>query len=218
SVSKSHQRLRGQSGIIKLTLKENLDFNTTFDALRKFNGVIESVEPNPIVTRSSVGRAVSSPNTRTTRHAKDKRTPPNPSTIIALIDTGIDIRHRDLKDALWLNGSEKSGPTGSDDDRNGFTNDTRGWNFTDDSNDITDDNGHGTQTAGIIPQSAIRNPRVPIRILPLKALDHTGRGTIADVVEAMDYAVARHAAVINCSFGAPAYSRAMFDAIKRAET
>ena len=34
----------------------------------------------------------------------------------------------------------------------------------------------------------------------------------------MDYAVTHHAAVINCSFGAPAYSRAMLDAIRRAET
>jgi subtilisin family serine protease len=213
SVSKSHHRLRGQSGIIKLTLKEELGFDTALNTLQQYTGVIEWVEPNYLVNRAGGGRTDSSSRSRTTGQAEEKRTSPNPSAIIALIDTGVDIRHRDLRDALWLNAVEKSGLSGSDDDSNGFADDARGWNFIDDSNDINDDNGHGTQVAGIITQS-----RANLSILPLKALDRTGRGTIAEVVEAIDYAVARRAAVINCSFGAPAYSRAMFDAIQRAET
>src|SRR5262249_61769723 len=44
------------------------------------------------------------------------------------------------------------------------------------------------------------------------------RGELAAVLDAMDDAVARRPAVINCSFGVPAYSRAMLDAIKRAES
>jgi hypothetical protein len=121
---------------------------------------------------------------------------PGPETLIAIIDTGIDRNHRDLRHAL------------SSDE---------GWNFIDDDSNLADDNGHGTQVAGVI-QSAISNSQSQIRILPLKALDRSGDGTIADVVEAIDYAIAKHAAVINCSFGAPAYSHAMLDAIKRAET
>jgi hypothetical protein len=49
-------------------------------------------------------------------------------------------------------------------------------------------------------------------------LNDSGSGTVADVVEAMDYAVTRRASVINCSFGSPAFSQAMLEAIKRAET
>ncbi|MGH9848191.1 MAG: S8 family serine peptidase, partial [Blastocatellia bacterium] len=120
-----------------------------------------------------------------------------PTTIVALIDTGIDPNHHALKHALSPND---------------------GWNFITGDNNFSDDNGHGTQIAGIIVQSAISNLQSSIKLLPLKALDHTGAGTVADVVEAMDYAVAHHAAVINCSFGAPAYARALLDAIQRAET
>src|SRR5262249_48311005 len=153
SVSKSHQWLRGQSGIVKLTLKDNLDFNATFDALCRFDGVIESVQQNYLVKRASAGPTSGLPKTPKTRHTKDRPTPTNLPTVIALIDTGIDIHHRGLKGALWLNGSEKSGLSGSDDDRNGFTDDTRGWNFINDSNDVIDDNGHRTHVAGIIAQS-----------------------------------------------------------------
>lgn len=53
-------------------------------------------------------------------------------------------------------------------------------------------------------------------VMPLKALDASGKGTVAAVVEAMDFAIEHQASVINCSFGAPAYSRAMLEAINRA--
>jgi hypothetical protein len=52
-----------------------------------------------------------------------------PSTIIAVIDSGVDLRHRALKRHLWLNQSEQSGAGSYDDDSNGFVDDTRGWNF-----------------------------------------------------------------------------------------
>ncbi|MEP7340786.1 MAG: S8 family serine peptidase, partial [Acidobacteriota bacterium] len=55
-------------------------------------------------------------------------------------------------------------------------------------------------------------------ILPLKALDATGSGAISDVVEAMDFAVAHGAAVINCSFGTSGFSQSLLDAINRAAT
>src|SRR5205085_11507075 len=49
-------------------------------------------------------------------------------------------------------------------------------------------------------------------------LDATGSGAISDVVEAMDYAVAHGAGVINCSFGTSGFSQALLDAINRAGT
>ncbi len=55
-------------------------------------------------------------------------------------------------------------------------------------------------------------------VMALKALDARGRGTIADVVEAMDYAVAQRVAVITCSFTTSGKSQALLEAIKRAAT
>ncbi|MCI0524019.1 MAG: S8 family serine peptidase, partial [Acidobacteria bacterium] len=175
--------------------------------------MIEWVEPNFIVKRAGVG-VRSSGFSR--KRPSSNRLKAELQTIIAVVDSGVDLRHRDLKRHLWLNHSEKSGAGSYDDDLNGFVDDTRGWNFVADNNDVSDDLGHGAQVAGVIASQLDRQPA--ISILPLKALNHTGEGTVADVVEAMDYAVARRAAVINCSFGSPAFSQAMLEAIKRAET
>ncbi len=48
--------------------------------------------------------------------------------VVAVIDSGLDIRHEDLKDRLWVNLGEIPG-TGRDDDGNGYIDDVHGWNF-----------------------------------------------------------------------------------------
>jgi len=56
---------------------------------------------------------------------KDK---PSRSVTVAVIDSGIDIDHEDLKSVIWIN--EKEIPNnGIDDDKNGYTDDVHGWNF-----------------------------------------------------------------------------------------
>jgi subtilisin family serine protease len=147
----------------------------------------------------AVSQVGHTPLTKPTRLKAELRTQ-TPSTIIAVIDSGIDLTHSSLKHRVWLNNAG----------------DLRGWNFVADNDDVTDDLGHGTQVAGIIASQLKR--RSSIAILPLKALNRSGEGTIADVVEAIDYAVARRAAVINCSFGTNAFSRAMLEAVNRAES
>ena len=57
---------------------------------------------------------------------KDKK--PKKSIIVAVIDSGIDTTHEDLKPVLWKNPGEIPG-NGIDDDRNGYTDDVYGWNF-----------------------------------------------------------------------------------------
>jgi subtilisin family serine protease len=168
--------------------------------LRTLDAAIEWVEPNYIVRRAAVrSPGVRSPGVRSPGFSRKRgqaarrKTTPGPETLVALIDTGIDRNHPDLRHFL------------SSED---------GWNFIDDDGNLADDNGHGTQVAGIIQS----NSQSQIRLLPLKALDRSGDGTIAEVVEAFDHAIAKHAAVINCSFGTQAYSRALLDAVKRAET
>ncbi|MEZ4857379.1 MAG: S8 family peptidase [Flavobacteriaceae bacterium] len=52
----------------------------------------------------------------------------NNKVIVAVIDSGIDIEHEDLKDIIWVNKDEIAG-NGIDDDKNGYVDDIHGWNF-----------------------------------------------------------------------------------------
>lgn len=53
---------------------------------------------------------------------------PSRTVIVAVIDSGVDIEHEDLKDNLWINTDEIAG-NGQDDDKNGYVDDIHGWNF-----------------------------------------------------------------------------------------
>src|SRR6186997_2879802 len=50
------------------------------------------------------------------------------TVLVAVIDSGIDTLHEDLKPILWRNPKEIPG-NGIDDDKNGYTDDIYGWNF-----------------------------------------------------------------------------------------
>jgi cell wall-associated protease len=52
----------------------------------------------------------------------------NVKVIVAVVDSGVDIDHEDLKDIIWTNKKEIAG-NGIDDDKNGFIDDIHGWNF-----------------------------------------------------------------------------------------
>lgn len=56
---------------------------------------------------------------------KDK---PSKKVIVAVMDTGVDINHEDLKDNIWVNLKEIAGNE-IDDDKNGYVDDVHGWNF-----------------------------------------------------------------------------------------
>jgi subtilisin family serine protease len=79
--------------------------------------------------------------------------------IIGHLDTGVDITHSDLADRIWVNPGEDLNGNGTidpseingiDDDDNGYADDFYGWAFDTNSNQVQDDNGHGTSTAGIV--------------------------------------------------------------------
>lgn len=53
---------------------------------------------------------------------------PSKTVLVAIIDSGIDIDHEDLKDVIWTNPNEVPG-NGVDDDKNGYVDDVHGWNF-----------------------------------------------------------------------------------------
>src|SRR5690606_21014613 len=50
------------------------------------------------------------------------------TVVVAVIDSGIDIEHEDLKDVIWVNKGEIP-DNGIDDDKNGYVDDVHGWNF-----------------------------------------------------------------------------------------
>lgn len=135
------------------------------------------------------------------------------SVIVAVIDSGADYLHPDLRANIWSNPDEIP-DNGLDDDGNGYRDDVRGWNFVSNNNDPMDDSvdkngaplGHGSHVAGII--GAVGNNGLgvsginwSVRIMPLKFFDARGDGTTADAIKAIEYAVAKGAKVINASYG-----------------
>ncbi len=73
----------------------------------------------------------------------------NREIVVAVIDTGIDVQHEDLKDNIWKNPKEIPG-NNIDDDKNGYVDDVHGWNFVRNNAEVRDTHGHGTHIAGII--------------------------------------------------------------------
>lgn len=148
-----------------------------------------------------------------------------PSVTVAVIDTGVDYNHPDLKANMWVNDGEIPG-NGIDDDGDGYVDDIHGCSTVSDarfhSGDPMDDHGHGTHVAGII---AAANNRVGIvgvaynaKIMAIKAGQATGVFLQSDIAEAIVYAYTHGADVINMSFGGSACSIAVQDALQQAYT
>jgi subtilisin family serine protease len=149
------------------------------------------------------------------------------SIIVATLDTGIDYRHPDLVDNLWLNSAEIPN-NGIDDDGDGIIDDVYGivinggvvgGNPWDD--DFADT--HGTHVAGIIGATGnnaigVSGVNWRVRLMAIKFLHGPlGEGDLADAVTGMAYAVGHGAKVINCSFEVPGSSRALAEAIGEAD-
>lgn len=130
-------------------------------------------------------------------------------SVIAVIDTGVQLDHPDLSTNIWTNGAETPG-NGIDDDGNGFVDDVNGWDFVDNDNDANPtgvgiDKSHGTHVAGIAAARLNNGAGVVgvapgAKIMPVRAFSSDGTASTADVLNALDYAVQNGADVVNMSF------------------
>ena len=128
--------------------------------------------------------------------------------VVAIIDSGVDIDHEDLKGNIWTNHGEIAG-NGIDDDRNGYVDDLHGWNFRENSPAIVAGN-HGTHIAGIVGAEwgngvGIAGVARSVRLMTLEVSSSDDGWTRPRVVEAIRYAVNNGADIINLSFGGPFY-------------
>ena len=145
----------------------------------------------------------------------------DPSVVVAVIDSGVDYEHQDLKDNMWVNTGEIPG-NGIDDDGNGYVDDYYGVDILTGKGNGGDTNGHGTHVAGII---AARHNHVGtlgiaynVKIMSVKAAAHNGTLNQADIAKAVLYAYENGAEVINMSFGGSACSIAVQDVLATAYT
>ena len=141
-----------------------------------------------------------------------------PDVLIAVIDTGVDFFHPDLRGNLWTNTHEIPG-NGVDDDGNGYVDDIHGFDFVSDDGDPMDDVNHGTHVGGTI--GAIGNNRQGVtgvlweaRMMAVKAFGTDGNSRVSDIIRAIEYATANGAGVINASWGSDTESRAMREVIE----
>lgn len=140
---------------------------------------------------------------------------------IAVIDTGIDYNHPDLKNNMWVNDKEIPG-NGIDDDGNGYIDDIHGWNAQGKNGDPMDGNAHGTHCAGTIGAEhnngiGVAGVMSDVSLVAVKFLSDSGSGSLADAVVAIDYATKLNVDIMSNSWGGGGFSQALEDSIKAAK-
>ncbi|MBD3299400.1 MAG: S8 family serine peptidase, partial [candidate division Zixibacteria bacterium] len=151
---------------------------------------------------------------------------PKSSILVCIIDTGLDTDHEDIIERLFLNAGEIP-DNGIDDDRNGFTDDVYGYDFSGDvrietpldvmpDSSVTDTIGHGTHVAGTVAATVdngigIAGVSDSARVFACKIFPYAYFSVSA---RAIYYAVMRGARVINMSWGGQFPSKTLEDALR----
>lgn len=126
---------------------------------------------------------------------------------VAIIDSGVDISHPQLKNQVYINENEIP-DNQIDDDHNGFVDDYYGYDFKSKSPNIVPVGNHGTHVAGIIAADPKFGPIIGMapkaKIIPLNFMNKDGEGSLGDAILAIEYAINRGAKIINASWGGDA--------------
>ena len=134
---------------------------------------------------------------------------------VCIMDSGIDLTHPDLQQNLYSNPGEVPG-NGIDDDGNGIVDDVHGAAFLNGmkSNDINDQNGHGTLVAGVIGATTnngigIAGVSWNVSMMACRFMDASGQGQLSDAVSCYDYCLTQRAHIIHNSWGSAEFSQAL---------
>ena len=140
--------------------------------------------------------------------------------IIAIIDTGVDTAHVDLKGKKHINMIEANGQPGVDDDGNGYIDDISGWDFVNMDNGPIDDNSHGTHCAAIAVANhdsvGIAGIAPNAKYLPMKGLESSGGSASSVLAQCVTYAANNGADILSMSFGGYGRSFVMENALSYA--
>ena len=164
----------------------------------------------------------------------------NREVIVAIIDTGIDYKHPELAEHMWVNENEIP-EDGLDNDNNGYIDDVYGWDFYNGDGSIChykydekhkmylsnpkDRDDHGTHIAGIIGATANNNigiagiaSGINIKLMALKINGGPdGTGNVSSAIEAIKYATMMGADICNLSWGTSSYTPALREVMEESD-
>ncbi len=229
--------VRGSNSLYRLVFDTEEDFETLPQRVQMLeidDSIIRYTEPDFIVSTASIRpndprfeEQLSLHSSYTNKaSSRDIDAPEawsinnsSPQVIIAVIDSGIRRSHQDLAQNLWTNLSETA--NGKDDDKNGIIDDIYGFNAIDKTGNVEDDNGHGTHVSGIAAARGNNGKGIAgvtwnAQIMSLKFLDANGYGTNSDAIEAINYAIANGAHILNNSWGGSTQSQSVYETLKKA--